>query len=695
MADVFVSIALNALFWGGMSRLAANGTTRSGIDWLFTTAVAGFAVIVVSLELLSLAHQINRVSVAAICLSTGFLGIWRRPPPSVDGVEPARASSPSALSFVAIGLTGWVAFAYLLVGLIFPVEPVSDAPIYHLYFAARWWKAGSLPLVPTPFGEEAAAYFPANGDLWFTWLTTIGRGGPLVKVGQWPFLLLGAAALYALGRRVGASWSAAILPAAVWIGLPIILTQSNLANVDLIWAAFYFIAVYFLLEWLKDTKVDDIHPMFSFALASGIVMGTKTEGAVFVLLLLPLAVAALVTRARPRRQLAWLATGFILPAGYWYARNALLTGNPLYPFQLSAFGRVWADGWYGKAAMEATAYHLPPEAWQMFLARIGLVSGIAGLGLVILGITAGLILALRHSSEPSTRRALALYSTLALAQAALYWYVLPYNTQERFLSPAFGLALIPLSILVDTYTMLQAGVWVVLGWQLLGPLRLGQPWLTWTLPASIVIAAFALRWMARARWVAAGLIVATGCYVAGRPAAAAIAARPILGFYPRAGFAASLVQGWEILERAAAPGGARVAYAGTNLPYYLLGLGLRNDVQYVNINDHADWLPHDYHRDRLRRGLFELAQDPWPQWYRTHSDFESWLANLRARRIEFLFIGRENRHGRLETVGTLPQFPIERVWADAHPDTFVDLGPFDYPVGTIPWVRVYRLTDAP
>jgi len=694
MADLLVSIALNAVFWGGMTRLAANGTPRTGIDRLFTTAVAGFSVIVLSLELLGLAHQLNRVSVAAICLTTGLLGLWWRPAPSVDRLESARASSPSALSFVAIGLTAWAALVYLLVGLLFPVEPVSDAPIYHLYFAARWWKAGALPLVPTPFGEEAAAYFPANGDLWLTWLMTIGNGGPLVKVGQWPFLLLGAAALYALGRRVRASSSAAILPSAVWIGLPIILTQSSLANVDLIWTAFYFIAVYFLLQWLEDTNVDDARPMFCFALACGIVTGTKTVGATFVLLLLPIAVAALVTRARPRRQLAWLAIGFILPAGYWYARNALLTGNPLYPFQLSAFGHIWADGWFGKGAMEATAYHLRPAAWRVFVARVGLVCGIAGLAVVILGIIAGWSLALRQSTERSARRALALYAALALAQMALYWYVVPYNTQERFLSPAFGLALIPLSVLVDTHAMLQVGVCLVLGWQLLGPLTSGQPWLTWMLPASIVIAAFALRWTGRARWAIAGLIVTAGCYLAVRPAAAALAAQPILGFYPRAGFGASLVQGWDILERAAAPGGARVAYAGTNLPYYLLGLGLRNDVQYININDHSDWLPHDYHRDRQRRGLFELAQDPWPQWYRSQADFESWLANLRAHRIELLFIGRENRHGRLETGGVLPQFPIERVWADAHPDTFVDLGPFQYPAGTIPWVRVYRLTEA-
>jgi hypothetical protein len=64
------------------------------------------------------------------------------------------------------------------------VKVVSDGPIYHLYFAARWWKAGRLILVAAPFGENAATYFPANGDLWFTWLMAAWGGDGLAKVGQ-------------------------------------------------------------------------------------------------------------------------------------------------------------------------------------------------------------------------------------------------------------------------------------------------------------------------------------------------------------------------------------------------------------------------------------------------------------------------------------------------------------------------------
>src|SRR5262249_53130587 len=91
------------------------------------------------------------------------------------------------------------------------VKVVSDGPIYHLYFAARWWKAGRLFLVAAPFGENAATYFPANGDLWFTWLMASWGGDNLAKVGQAPFLLLAGAAAYGCARSLGVGRSAGVV----------------------------------------------------------------------------------------------------------------------------------------------------------------------------------------------------------------------------------------------------------------------------------------------------------------------------------------------------------------------------------------------------------------------------------------------------------------------------------------------------
>jgi len=722
MADALILIGLNAAFWSGIAALVANCGWSDWVDHLLAAAIAGFTAIVVSLEILGLAHDITRAGVALICVSTGIAGLsrWsRRRRRSGDRMTAARVARPaidwqSAPALVALALSVWAALVYLSMAVLLPVEPVSDAPIYHLFFAARWWRDGSLGLIPTPFGEEGATYFPANGNLWLTWLMATGSDSPIVKAGQWPFLVLGAIALYGIARRARAPWPAAIFPAVVWATLPIVLIQSSIANIDLMWTAFYLAAVYFLLAWIEDERTGTPVSMLFFALASGIVIGSKSVGAVFVVLLLPVAARVLWRRERALKHAVTLCLGLLLPSGYWYVRNIWITGNPVYPLQLSMFGRVLADGWYTTAAMDSTAYHVPRAAWQVFIARLVLVLGATAFFIVITSLASGWMYALRRSVNPTTRRALGLVSTLALVQTLMYWYALPYNTQERFLSPSLGLALTPLASVAATFPLLQTAVCLFVGWQLFGtwtgpsenwftllrlydnPLSLGHMWLTLLVPASLLCAAFALRWITRTRWLFVAMSIALGCYFSARPIIAALADRPLLRFYPQAGFAASLLPGWEILERSAPPAGGRIAYTGTNLPYYLLGIGLRNQVRYININRHSGWLAHDFHLDRRRSGRFELASDPWPQWYRTEADFDAWLANLRAERIEFLFVARENRHGRLElTPGELPRFPIEKEWADSRPDVFVDLGPSQYAPGTIPWVRVYRLISTP
>ena len=66
--------------------------------------------------------------------------------------------------------------------------------------------------------------------------------------------------------------------------------------------------------------------------------------------------------------------------------------------------------------------------------------------------------------------------------------------------------------------------------------------------------------------------------------------------------------GWQRLERLPGSAGSRVAYAGTNIPYYLFGKDLRNEVRYVNIDRHRDWLLHDYHREAMAQGRGHLAE---------------------------------------------------------------------------------------
>ena len=143
---------------------------------------------------------------------------------------------------------------------------------------------------------------------------------------------------------------------------------------------------------------------------------------------------------------------------------------------------------------------------------------------------------------------------------------------------------------------------------------------------------------------------------------------------------------WDRLDRLAGPRPARIAYAGTNFCYYLMGRGQRHDVVYVNVDAHRGWRMHDYHREAIARGEPNWP-DPRPGWDRLHPDYDAWLANLTAERVDYLFVARPDPHDGAHNIADREGYPIERVWADAHPEVFqLVYGPAD----DEPVARIYR-----
>ncbi len=90
------------------------------------------------------------------------------------------------------------------------------------------------------------------------------------------------------------------------------------------------------------------------------------------------------------------------------------------------------------------------------------------------------------------------------------------------------------------------------------------------------------------------------------------------------------------------------------------------------------------------------GQGTWPDsrpgWDRIRPDERAWLDNLDAEGIQLLVVTQvnpaEGQHNKADTQG----FPIERRWADSHPERFVLL--YDEE-GRDPWFRLYRVVRPP
>jgi hypothetical protein len=728
--------AIVAMLWAGMLGLggwwAAGHGFRQPAGWprAIGAAVVAWCWSTLGSLALGLDGLLARGPLLAWAASgLALAGLIRRlvPDPAVRPAGPPELLDAAAK--VGLALTLWAIAASGIPAWIVPEKAISDGPIYHLYFAARWWKSGRLELIPAPFGDQAVSYVPANGEALFAAMMAVVDGDWLARAGPFVFLILAAASSFAIARLLGAGASASILAVGLLVTTIHMFMNSFVANVDVLFAAGYLAAVFFFLEYARGDG--GVGALALGALAAGVSWGTKVIGLVFMPPLLAAAAVAVLIRSASYRtrlgHLLLLAAGPALMAGYWYVRNARLTGNPLYPLQVSVAGRAWLPGWFESSAMQYSPFFIPPGDLRSLADLLVNVVDPRPAPLWVAGLLAVWI-PLRGHPE---RRWARLVSAGAVANIALYW-IIPYRTQQRFLLPAVGLATAPLAVLLDRARWLRWAASGLLAVHVLTPsiwplVPFGQQ-VTWGLSGRLTNATNGLvpaipppaRWMAVPRLTdrlamvtlplvtfALALLAALASTSAFRDpsmkrwvraaiAAIALLALPcaaawneVLSFreaFPRG----PLAHAWDRLDRLAGPRPARIAYAGTNLAYYLMGRNQRHDVVYVNVDAHRGWRMHDYHRDAIARGEPNWP-DPRPGWDRIHPDYEAWLANLAVESIDYLFVARPDPFDGLFNIADTQGYPIERAWADTHPESFTLVyGPPDGDINA----RIYRVHPA-
>jgi hypothetical protein len=236
MGLVWTTLGLGLLGAGAYETARHGFRQPAGLSRLLAAVVIGWSWLTIGMELFGTTGALSREtllgwSAAALVVGLACRALDRRHP------IPNQPAGPTETwgwyGTIAVWLTLWVVAIYAPGSLLYPVKVVSDGPIYHLYFAARWWKAHHLELVATPFGENAATYFPANGDLWFCWLMIVWGGDTLAKVGQGPFLLAAALAVTAIAQRLGAGRASTLIAVAWFLTSYPLLLFSFETNVDM------------------------------------------------------------------------------------------------------------------------------------------------------------------------------------------------------------------------------------------------------------------------------------------------------------------------------------------------------------------------------------------------------------------------------------------------------------------------------
>lgn len=224
----------------------------------------------------------------------------------------------------------WTAVAGLLAGHVvvrwwrFPTD--WDCLMYHLPLIDHWLQSGSLAAQETPRWAE-----PANSELMGTWFAAAFSGDFLVALNNVPVLVVWAFALLEVARQIGLRgwWNHAA--AASCLAVDATVRQSGNASNDLMVAAFFTAGLAYALRFVNSRAKSDL---FFFGACLGIVAGTKYLALGYAALLAAVFVVLVTPTVGIRKSAVATAMAAVvaLPLfGYWYARNYVLTGFPLFP----------------------------------------------------------------------------------------------------------------------------------------------------------------------------------------------------------------------------------------------------------------------------------------------------------------------------------------------------------------------------
>ena len=629
-----VSLGLLLAAGRGLARFTAAGD-ESRATRAVRVAVWAFALLVaVEAALGAAGHLDARATLLALTVIAAALAVAGRGLPRA-AEAPRAPLTPLDVAYLfalaaAVLLRAWAG--------IHKTTFLYDTLSYHLHVPATFIADRRLEIVPAVFGDPSSAYAPSNLELWFAFLLAPLRSDYLAGSGQLPFALLAALAIVATVRESGGQRTAALAAALGFLLIPEIWQQARTAMTDLGLAALLLATLPFAWRARRRPSPGELATATA---ALGLAIGTKYAG---LPLALPFAAAlfVLAARGRPRaRKLLALPALVVATGGFWYLRNAVVTGNPLYP--VSGFS---LPGLYDRAAMRAWIYHLP-------VAQVGALGEmLAAGGVVFVLLTAIVLVWHRPPAEVG----------LLAATVGIFWLVVPYQ-ESRFLFVAFGVAAVAIGRAAGRPE-------VPLDWRFALLLLAGlveyptrERWLL--VPAGLLGAALA--------WVSGRLpagarrrVAPAGLGLAGLAAALALAVglRSYRGRDPGYAVGGGLDDAWRWFRENVR--GARVAYTGTNLAFPLTGRDLANRVSYVNVAGAPGDRLHDF--GRRMAGVRTETAEPAP--YRQGGSFESWLRNLRAARAEVLFVAALDEVVARNVAADADGFPVERAWADAHPALF-------------------------
>jgi hypothetical protein len=511
-----------------------------------------------------------------------------------------------------------------------------DDVSYHLSAVATWIRHGDTRMIRFSMGDPSTPFYPVLGEMASWVLIAPFRDSDVAA--RWTqlfFALFSFLAVASIGRRLGLSRRSAAFAAICYAGIYHVFPVLSVSAGNDQSTSFFTLAGLDAGLGLARRLRPGLAVVTGIAL--GLLLATKYIGVLFVPPVLAV-IAAAVWIERRRREpaerpralsLAGTALALVLAmaagGGYTYLRNAVTTGNPIFPAPVSVLGVEILPGWGGISTAErAAAPEFRIDIWEFLTRRSKLFGSYFPFTLLPAALLAPLL--------ALWRRRWTAVLTFSLATVFFLEFVdlMADHRDIRYFLPAVALAAVAFAWLLEEIGPRAIPMRdVLLAWITLQASRhIGQSAVV-NLVGGLVVVGMGV-WLERMWRRGGGRIPAfhprMRWAVAGAVLIAAVPLGWMVGSYQVKKFSNPSMAGPLALERLVGHRGARVAYAGYNQPYFFFGSRFQNDLQIVPRNRMLD--AQYYHWG------MELA-DPYVE-----GTYRRWRESLLARGIEYVVIVR-------------------------------------------------------
>ncbi len=263
----------------------------------------------------------------------------------------------------------WMIFT----GYLFP-SYTWDALWYHLPIVGYILQNGAIQeIANNSFIEQFINIFPKNIELLFLWNIIFLKSDILTDFTQMLFALMGVLTVCSLAIKLKVSEKNAIYSGFLFFFTPIMILQSTTNYVDIAISVLFLVALNFLVGdgvipsrdiemRINNDRQRKLFLLFG-GLSAGILLGSKGSGPLFIVILSALVIMQKIrkhfvyTRNKGiskeykmlqsvKSYIIFFALPTILMGGYWYMKNWVLYNNPVYPMEISLFGKIFFKGLY-------------------------------------------------------------------------------------------------------------------------------------------------------------------------------------------------------------------------------------------------------------------------------------------------------------------------------------------------------------